>query len=138
VRPAPDVGFSAARQAGEFTTYRLRVRLRSFKIEKDSDIHLVVADPTDSTKTMIVELPNAGCTKTAGPSSRRKMAAARRSLLRACGTPGGSSFAVLTGTATITGVAFYDVLHGQRGVAPNGIELHPLLSFKPRTRCSHR
>lgn len=26
---------------------------------------------------------------------------------------------------TITGVAFFDILHGQRGVAPNGIELHP-------------
>ena len=31
--------------------------------------------------------------------------------------------------ATITGVAFFDDLHRQRGVAPNGIELHPLLSF---------
>ena len=36
----------------------------------------------------------------------------------------------LTGTTTITGLAFFDVIHGQRGVAPNGIELHPVLSFK--------
>ena len=28
---------------------------------------------------------------------------------------------------TVTGVAFFDVLHGQEGVAPNGIELHPIL-----------
>ena len=34
-------------------------------------------------------------------------------------------FRLLTGTATITGVAFFDVSHGQRGVAPNGVELHP-------------
>jgi hypothetical protein len=27
------------------------------------------------------------------------------------------------------GVGFFDYLHGQSGVAPNGIELHPLLSF---------
>ena len=26
----------------------------------------------------------------------------------------------------ITGVGFFDYLHGQRGVAPNGIELHPV------------
>jgi hypothetical protein len=135
---APDISKSAKRQAGEFTTYRLRVRLRSYKIEADSDIHLVVADPTDATHTMIVELPNAGCTRTAGPKSRRKMAAARRALLKACGTPGKSRFQLLTGTATITGVAFFDVLHGQRGVAPNGIELHPLLSFKARSRCGSR
>ncbi len=26
----------------------------------------------------------------------------------------------------ITGVGFFDYIHGQRGVAPNGIELHPV------------
>jgi hypothetical protein len=31
--------------------------------------------------------------------------------------------------AQITGVAFFDFLHGQTGVAPNGIELHPVLGF---------
>jgi hypothetical protein len=36
---------------------------------------------------------------------------------------------MLSGTATIEGVGFLDFLHGQRGVAPNGIELHPVLRF---------
>jgi len=27
----------------------------------------------------------------------------------------------------ITGVGFFDYIHGQHGVAPNGIELHPVL-----------
>jgi hypothetical protein len=31
-------------------------------------------------------------------------------------------------TATIEGVLFFDVLHGQRG-APNGVELHPVTFF---------
>ena len=31
-------------------------------------------------------------------------------------------------TATIEGVLFFDVLHGQRG-APNGVELHPVTYF---------
>jgi hypothetical protein len=30
---------------------------------------------------------------------------------------------------TVTGVAFFDTLHGQEGVAPNGIELHPVLEI---------
>ena len=30
----------------------------------------------------------------------------------------------------ITGVGFFDYLHGQRGVAPNGIELHPVLGVE--------
>jgi hypothetical protein len=29
----------------------------------------------------------------------------------------------------ITGVGFFDFIHGQTGVAPNGIELHPVLSI---------
>jgi hypothetical protein len=134
----PDVGRHDPRQLGEFSTYRLKVRLRSFKIAEDSDVHLVVADPTDTSKTMIVELPNAGCTRKAGPSARRRMAAARRSLTASCGAPGHSKFTLLTGTASVTGVAFFDLIHGQRGVAPNGIELHPLLSFKAAGRCGHR
>jgi hypothetical protein len=31
--------------------------------------------------------------------------------------------------ATVTGVGFFDRLHGQDGVAPNGIELHPVLKI---------
>jgi hypothetical protein len=30
-------------------------------------------------------------------------------------------------------VGFFDFLHGQTGVAPNGIELHPLVLFKTGT-----
>ncbi len=31
--------------------------------------------------------------------------------------------------ARVSGVAFFDFLHGQTGVAPNGIELRPVLGF---------
>jgi hypothetical protein len=31
--------------------------------------------------------------------------------------------------ATLTGVGFFDFIHGQTGVAPNGFELHPVLSI---------
>jgi hypothetical protein len=30
----------------------------------------------------------------------------------------------------ITGVGFYDFQHGQNGVAPNAIELHPVLAIR--------
>jgi hypothetical protein len=32
--------------------------------------------------------------------------------------------------ASVTGVAFFDFHHGQTGVAPNAIELHPILAFR--------
>jgi hypothetical protein len=36
----------------------------------------------------------------------------------------------LCAKAVVTGVAFFDFLHGQTGVAPNAIELHPVLAFR--------
>jgi hypothetical protein len=30
----------------------------------------------------------------------------------------------------MTGVGFFDRIHGQTGVAPNGIELHPVLDIQ--------
>jgi hypothetical protein len=30
----------------------------------------------------------------------------------------------------VTGVGFFDFMHEQRGVAPNGIELHPVLDIR--------
>gem|GEM_PF-1703788 len=135
---APAVGRDSPRLPGEFSTYKLKVRLRSMKIEDDSDVHLVIADPTNAQHTMIVEFPNAGCVRKAGAMSRRRMTRARSALLRACGPAHTSSFRLLRGSATITGVAFFDVIHGQRGVAPNGIELHPVLSFTATSRCASR
>jgi hypothetical protein len=47
------------------------------------------------------------------------------------GRPPHGSFMPLKGSATITGVAFFDVKHSnpQHGVAQNNIELHPVLRF---------
>lgn len=39
----------------------------------------------------------------------------------------------LCARARVTGVAFFDLDHGQTGVAPNAIELHPILGFTCRT-----
>jgi len=35
----------------------------------------------------------------------------------------------------VTGVLFFDKLHGQLGVAPNGVELHPVISPEAEDRC---
>ena len=67
---------------------------------------------------MIVEAPAAPfCTGGATPLRKRQMAAARKAA-RPCAR------------AHIVGVAFWDYYHGQIGVAPNAIELHPLLGFQ--------
>jgi hypothetical protein len=101
------------------------------KLEDDMDIHLVIADPRLASRTMIVEFPLATCVFRAAPVRKRQMARARAAIVRACGAAG-ESFEPLSGTATVTAVGFFDTVHGQTGVAPNGIELHPVLSFGSR------
>jgi hypothetical protein len=110
----------------ERTNFRIRVRLVSAKIESDADIHLVVASLA-SGRTMIVEFPSAGCSARSFAAAR--MRRARAAFTRACGAQMSSGFSTLQGTGTVTGVGFFDYRHHQRGVAPNGIELHPVLRF---------
>jgi hypothetical protein len=117
----------------ETTVFRLTdVQMTAFKQEADSDIHVAIKDTAG--QTMIAELPSASCDSTAQPTLRSEMTTARNAFVAACGQPTGS-YHTITGKATITGVGFFDRIHGQRGVAPNGIELHPVLTFKAQT-CS--
>jgi hypothetical protein len=82
--------------------------------EADSDLHLVLqADG----QQMIAESPAPSCDSKATPLRRQQMTAAR-ARVRVCAR------------AHVTGVAFFDFDHGQTGVAPNAIELHPVLGFR--------
>ena len=66
---------------------------------------------------LIAEAPNAPlCTPRASALRKRQMRRARRA-------------ARICGRARVTGVVFWDYFHGQTGVAPNAIELHPVLGF---------
>lgn len=93
----------------------------------------MVADLRHPAHTMIIEFPSAHCLRHA--LRRKEIVRARAAFERAYGRPSSNSFARLRGTATITGVGFFDSLHGQTGVAPNGIELHPVLTFE-RAQCA--
>ena len=128
IRPDAPPQHARVRPA-ETTTYRVHARLVESKFEDDMEFHLVIADPRTG-GTMIVEFPAFSCTRTARPALRGRMRAARLAFIRACGLPSASEFDQLRGTATITGVGFFDYDHGQSGVAPNAIELHPVLGFK--------
>jgi hypothetical protein len=116
----------------ESTFYEVKARLVSAKLEEDDDIHLVIKGATTA-GTMIVEFPTVACSSNAKPGVKTRMKNARNAFVAACGMPGSSSFTQLTGKATIRGIGFFDFLHGQTGVAPNGIELHPVLRFMDAT-----
>ena len=85
---------------------------------------------------MVVEFPLTGCiANSASTTNPQRMAGAKAALLKACGKlhQPTTSMRKLTGTATITGVGFFDKSHGQGGGADNGIELHPVIGFTSRT-----
>jgi hypothetical protein len=115
----------------ETRTYRVQAVLVEARRESDHDFHLIIAQPGAPTHTMIVELPDPNCKGAANSLKKTQIAAARSAFISACGTPPSSpaSFKHLHGTATITGVGFVDVVHtpAQEGVAPNDVELHPVL-----------
>jgi hypothetical protein len=116
----------------EMHVWRVRVRLVAEKLEADSDVHLEVEDARG--RTMVAEIPAPRCVGAAA-ARRQQMGAARVALRRYCGVAE-TRYRRLRGTATIDGVAFFDRVHGQRGAAPNGIELHPVLRLIPgRARC---
>jgi hypothetical protein len=111
----------------EFQNWTIKGRPIQAKIEEDGDIHLVLGAPHKPAKTMIVEFPKKICVDDF--YRRAKIAAARDKVLANCGKITDSNWAKLAGLVKVTGVGFWDAKHGQTGVAPNGIELHPALNF---------
>ena len=103
----------------ETTVYQLQVTLVEYKLETDSDYHLVLSDGNGH--TMIAEIPDPTCVGSGSPlapgitTSRNEFNAKYHPT---------SSFQTANVPVTVTGVGFFDFLHGQTGVAPNGIELH--------------
>ena len=121
----PGNASGSARHPGtaEMQLWRLsNVTLTQYKLENDSDYHLVLQD--GSGNTMIAEVPAPSCVS-GGPWA--SAISASRAAMDAKFTVS-SSFQSANVPVTITGVGFFDLLHGQTGVAPNGIELHAILS----------
>jgi hypothetical protein len=115
----------------EIQVYRLtNVTLTQYKLETDSDYHLVVQD--SSGRTMISEIPDPACVSS---GTWKTAITAARNVFDAKYTPT-STFKTANIAATLTGVGFFDLLHGQTGVAPNGIELHAVFSICFGTNCT--
>jgi hypothetical protein len=125
----------------ELTTYRVTAKLVQARFVDDPpkangkgggdrDYHLVIAAPSDPSKTMVVEFPDPLCVPAATASvPRARMARARERFETLCGHAPRHSFYDLHGTATITGVGFFDRPHAT-GHALHGFELHPVLTFR--------
>ena len=121
-------GLSAIGRADptEVTTYRVEALLLSLFTEADGDYHLVLASPRDPTITMIAEVPDPRCAGACASGFAAVYARVRQKLMDYLN----SARSVARPLVRITGVGFFDYVHGQRGVVPNGIELHPVLDVE--------
>lgn len=115
----------------EFQAFTVRAILVGYKEESDRDFHLVLADPGDPSVTMIAEIPSTECSSACSSRSANSFVSARQDFEARFGMPA-PRFESPRGLVIVdvTGVAFFDFFHRQRGVAPNAIELHPVLSLR--------
>lgn len=115
----------------ETQVFSVKARLVGFKKEDDRDIHIVLADLDNPAETMVVEIPDSACEGVCSSDHRDEMIQARQSFVDHCGEPL-QRFKTLWESLTVdvTGVGFFDRLHGQTGVAGNGVELHPVLEIE--------
>ena len=120
----PAAGGGSSRESPtETTLWELKdVTLSMIKLESDSDYHMVLSD---GSHTLIAEIPYPTCTGgspwTCYITHARSIVDARYSVSTSPQYP--------SQTVTVRGVGFFDFIHGQTGVAPNGIELHPVLQI---------
>lgn len=112
-RPAPHP-LPTTRLPFERHIYTVVAAVTLVRHEGDSDLHLVLQA---GSQHMIAEAPSPSCDSRATPYRRKQMRVARNQV-RLCAK------------ARVTGVGFFDFRHGQTGVAPNAIELHPVLAFR--------
>lgn len=123
--PMPS-GLGQARLPQEMRTVQVKAMLVSVKRESDSDYHLVLT--ADDGAPMIGEIPHPSCVAS-GPfrAGSAQARAALDALVPALASS--SSFVAVRRQVVLTGVVFFDPPHGQTGRAPNGVELHPIVSL---------
>lgn len=115
----------------ETQTFAVRARILRFKLETDRDVHIVLADLENPEVTMIAEIPSSECSGACSSAHVRDFQTALEALASHFGEPIERFERLPRETiATVTGVGFFDFQHGQSGLAPNGIELHPVLRIQ--------
>jgi len=129
--PRPSV-LPHMRRVGRHETqvYRLSgVTLVKYKRESDGDYHLVLSD---GLQTMIAEIPQFDCVGSSSPFAPGIRNARARFDSRFDPI---DRFQYARIPVALEGVGFFDFLHDQAGVAPNGFELHPVLDLCFGTSC---
>lgn len=125
-RATPSVRPQTGRVAPiETTVFRVHARLREYVHEADGDYHLVLVDSAG--RSIIAEIPDPGCVAGISPF---------KTAIRTARAHMDAHYAVTTGFKTtnrrvvVRGIGFFDYFHGQTGMAPDDLELHPVTGLR--------
>ena len=115
-------------QPTETTLWTLNATLTKFVLAYDSDYHMVLTDSAG--RTMIAEIPSPNCV---GANSRFAAGIAHARAQFDAMFTATTTFQTVNVPVQLTGVGFFDYQEGQEGIAPNAIELHPIIdiNFNP-------
>lgn len=111
-------------QPTETTLWVINATLKQYQKQADSDYHLLLIDGAGH--QMIAEIPSPNCMASGSPFASGVSRARAQFDAKFTAT---SALKNANVPVQITGVGFFDYLAGQTGVAPNGIELHPILDI---------
>ena len=135
--PAPTVRPQDGRaNAIEKTEFGVSGNIIKWGLESDGDFHIVLANASDPSQTIVLEVPDTTCVTGAAKDVRDSIAVVRQEVVRTLGPPSvGLTALKVPVPVTATGVGFFDLGHAT-GHPPNAFELHPLLSirFVPRSK----
>lgn len=110
--------------------WRVAAQITEFKLEGDSDIHLVLFDHD---AYLVAELPAAKCIPK-NARDRSAMVAVRKTFEARCGEPT-KNWQSLGAVVVISGVGFFDIPHSQNPHAVNFAELHPVTGLEIAAGC---
>jgi len=98
----------------------------------DKDFHVVIGQRVNHVmRTMVVEFEDPQCADVCSSTFLQQISDARQAFIENVGQPTSSFKTPLQKIVIeVVGIGFFDRLHGQRGMAPNGIEIHPVLSMR--------
>lgn len=112
----------AGRRRVERTVVAVDVEVLAFKEEHDGDLHVVIRGGRGA--VMVAEFPSVECTVGSPYAVQMQRARLRMGELARAGVS----------HIRLTGVIFFDKVHGQIGGAKNGVELHPVIDARPTER----
>ncbi|HEV7674400.1 MAG TPA: hypothetical protein VGQ12_07710 [Candidatus Angelobacter sp.] len=136
LKPPVKIGNTLPRQDSEKQVYEVVADIIGYKHEAfnkstnsgDGDYHVVLSTPGKPKQTMIMEIPDPLC----APGNYKEALTQLRAFIDSLDGKASPTFKTLANPVRVkaSGVLFFDKIHGQKGVAPNGVELHPALEIK--------